>query len=79
MQSLDLKSNAGDASHIDALRASASELEAIVREMERAAVEHVSATPSTPVVMSSDCNPLHDLSAVADFALPFRSVGASQD
>jgi len=54
LQQLELKSDNCDASHIAALRKSARELEAIVKEMERAACEPVAATPSTSVVMSSD-------------------------
>ena len=30
----------------------------------------IGATPTTAIAMSSDCNPLHDLSAVADYACP---------
>ena len=53
---------------IASLRERATQLEANVSEVERRAAMHVSQTPSTMLVMSSSCNPLHDLSAVADYA-----------
>jgi len=53
---------------IATLRERASQLEAHVSEAERRASFHIAATPSTTLVMSSSSNPLHDLSAVADYA-----------
>jgi len=73
---LELKSDGCDASHIEALRRSAGELQAIVREMERATTEHeVDATPSTPVVMSSDaCHGVDGLALLASTAQPLPSA-----
>ena len=53
---------------IHSLRSKAAELEATMLETERSALQQIGATPSTPIAMSHDCNPLHDLSAVADYA-----------
>ena len=66
---------------MDALRSKASELECALLEMERSAMQQIGATPTTAIAMSSDCNPLHDLSAVADYAAPFShlSTDANQD
>jgi len=50
------------------LRERASQLEANVAEAELRASMHIGITPSTMSMMSSSCNPLHDLSAVADYA-----------
>jgi len=58
---------------IDMLRGRASELECALLETERSALQQIGATPTTAIAMSSDCNPLHDLSAVADYAAPFSS------
>lgn len=76
LQQLELKSVGFDAGHIDALRKGASELQAIVHEMERAAIEHVSATPSTPVVMSSDGN-VDGLALLASTAQPLQDLSAA--
>ena len=58
---------------VDELRSKASELECALLETERSALQQIGATPTTAIAMSSDCNPLHDLSAVADYAAPFSS------
>jgi len=51
------------------LRARASDLEKSVTAAEQTASLHVAATPPTSIAMcSSACNPLHDLSAVANYA-----------
>lgn len=59
---------------VDELRSRASELECALLETERSALQQIGATPTTAIAMSSDCNPLHDLSAVADYAAPFQSA-----
>ena len=41
-------------------------------------MQQIGVTPLTSVAMSSDCNPLNDLSAVADYASK-ASVGAGRD
>ena len=51
----------------DSLRAAASKLESTLVETEREALQHIGSTPSTPVAMSTDSNPLNALSAVADY------------
>ena len=43
-------------------------LRAQIAESSQTFEQHIGATPLTAVAMSSDCNPLHDLSAVADYA-----------
>mmetsp|Transcript_3048 Transcript_3048/g.5949 ORF Transcript_3048/g.5949 Transcript_3048/m.5949 type:complete len:258 (+) Transcript_3048:101-874(+) len=55
---------------ISELRSKAAELTASMQETERSALQQIGATPTTALAMSSDCNPLHDLSAVADYASP---------
>mmetsp|Transcript_23666 Transcript_23666/g.51007 ORF Transcript_23666/g.51007 Transcript_23666/m.51007 type:complete len:254 (-) Transcript_23666:221-982(-) len=52
------------------LRNKGAELAASMLETERSALMQIGATPTTAIAMSSDCNPLHDLSAVADYATP---------
>jgi len=59
----------------DALRARAQGLEKALGDTERTALQQIGATPLQSVAMSSDCNPLHDLSAVADYASK-ATVGA---
>jgi len=64
---------------IDELRSKASELESALLETERSALQQIGATPTTAIAMSSDCNPLHDLSAVADYAAPFSSAQKAEE
>ena len=60
----------------EALRGRAHALERAITETERSALQQIGATPLQTVAMSSDCNPLNDLSAVADYASK-ASVGAA--
>ena len=67
---------------VSELRGKAAELAATLLETERTALQQIGATPTTALAMSSDCNPLHDLSAVADYAArpsdaSPRNVGAN--
>lgn len=57
------------------LRDRSRQLENALAETERSAVQQIGVTPLTSVAMSSDCNPLNDLSAVADYASK-ANVGA---
>ena len=50
------------------LRERAARLDAERSAAERNASLHVATTPTTGLAMSSACNPLHDLSAVANYA-----------
>ena len=43
-------------------------LEGAISETERSALQQIGVTPLQTVAMSTDCNPLNDLSAVADYA-----------
>lgn len=52
------------------LRSKAAAMAREIYETERAAVLQIGATPTTAIAMSVDYNPLHDLSAVADYAAP---------
>jgi len=52
----------------EAMRTRARSLENALAETERSAVQQIGVTPLTSVAMSSDCNPLHDLSAVVEYA-----------
>ncbi len=58
----------GCAVSVEGLRARARSLENALSETERSALQQIGVTPLTSVAMSSDCNPLNDLSAVADYA-----------
>lgn len=53
---------------VEALRQRAGDLERQLADTERSALQQIGATPSTLMAMSSDYNPLNDLSAVADYA-----------
>ena len=53
---------------VEALRDRAGDLERQLADTERSALQQIGATPSTLMAMSSDYNPLNDLSAVADYA-----------
>jgi len=66
-----------DAKACESLRARAHELERVLAETERAALVQIGPTPTQSVAMSGDCNPLNDLSAVADYASK-ASVGSTQ-
>ena len=63
---------------VASLRARAASLEAALAETERSALQQIGVTPLTSVAMSCDCNPLNDLSAVADYASK-ASVGACSE
>lgn len=83
LSELELKSDGCDASHIDSLRRDASELQAILQEMERVvAVEPVvAATPSTPMAMSTDghADALDGLALLASTsALPLQPSMSSE-
>jgi len=52
----------------EVLRDRVRSLESALAETERSALQQIGVTPLTSVAMSSDCNPLNDLSAVADYA-----------
>jgi len=62
---------------LDQLRQRALGLEYALAETERSAMLQIGVTPPTSVAMSSDCNPLHDLSAVADYAAKATSPSAA--
>ena len=66
LESLQLQ--AGTVPSVASLRAKADALRAQIAESSQTFEQHIGATPLTAVAMSSDCNPLHDLSAVADYA-----------
>ena len=66
LESLQLQ--AGTVPSVASLRAKADALRAQIAESSQTIEQHIGATPLTAVAMSSDCNPLHDLSAVADYA-----------
>ena len=66
LESLQLQ--AGTVPSVASLRAKADALRAQIAESSHTFEQHIGATPLTAVAMSSDCNPLHDLSAVADYA-----------
>lgn len=51
----------------EVLRARAAEVVAAVTASDKSSLMQVSVTPSTSLAMTSECNPLCDLSAVADF------------
>jgi len=68
LETLVLAADSQSLPSVAALRERASSLEASVCEAERTASMHIAATPSTTIAMSSACNPLHDLSAMASFA-----------
>jgi len=65
-----------DSSTVMELRQRVASLENALAETERSAMQQIGVTPLQSVAMSSDCNPLHDLSAVADYATK-ASVGAT--
>jgi len=62
---------------LEQLRHRAFSLENALAETERSAMLQIGVTPPTSVAMSSDCNPLHDLSAVADYAAKAMSPSAT--
>ena len=75
---LTLRGKAGEAvAQLAALKSRAQALEASLAETERSAMQQIGVTPLTSVAMSSDCNPLNDLSAVADYATK-ANVGAGR-
>ena len=59
------------------LRSRAQALERALADTERTALQQIGATPLQSVAMSCDCNPLNDLSAVADYASK-ASIGARE-
>lgn len=71
-----------DCPPVEQLRQKAAALEQALKDTERSAMEHVSATPSTTFAMSNSAdamedhpssgNPLHDLSVIADYASKAR-------
>ena len=63
-----LSLHSDDCASTTALRQRAAALESALAETERSAMQQIGVTPLTSVAMSSDCNPLNDLSAVADYA-----------
>jgi len=78
-----LRLNCTDCPPVEQLRQKYSSLEKELAEMERSAIDHVSATPTTSVAMGhgghgghgeaaameeQPSNPLHDLSVIADYA-----------
>jgi len=63
----------------ESLRGRAHELEVALSEMERSALQQIGATPLQTMAMSCDCNPLHDLSAVADYAPKASMAGFMGD
>jgi hypothetical protein len=63
----------------ESLKGRAQELEVALAEMERSALQQIGATPPQSVAMSRDCNPLHDLSAVADYAPKASIAGFGGD
>jgi hypothetical protein len=74
---LDLHVADGSRETLAGLRKRAEDLESELTETERSAVQQIGVTPSTAVVLNSDCNPLNDLSAVADFAAKSPAAGLS--
>jgi len=67
----------GEHETVTQLRQRAAALESALAETERSALQQIGVTPLTSVAMSSDCNPLNDLSAVADYASKANENGSN--
>jgi len=63
-----LRLRSSDCPEVAAIRRRVAALEAALLETEQAAVQQIGVTPLQSAVMTGDCNPLNDLSAVADYA-----------